>query len=135
MTAGRVLMAKTALDGHWRGVAVVARALREGGFEVILLGMATASAIAGAAVEEDPDVIGLNVGGRVEVVTRILDRLDEAGVSVSVMAGGTIAPQARDVLEKRGVVVFPPGSSLDKIVATAQRLAPVDSIRHGARDT
>jgi len=116
-------MAKTALDGHWRGTSVVSRALREEGFEVIFLGMATASAIASAAVEEDPDIIGLNVGGSVEVVTRILDRLEEAGLSLPVMAGGTIAPQARTVLEERGVEVFPPGSSLDEIVATSHRLA------------
>ena len=127
MTAGKVLMAKTALDGHWRGTAVVARALRDEGFEVIYLGMATASAIANAAVQEDPDIIGLNVGGRIEVVTRILDRLEEADVSAPVMAGGTIAPQGREALEKRGVAVFPPGSSLDEIVATSRRLAGSDS--------
>ena len=123
MTTGKILIAKTALDGHWRGTTVVATALRNGGFEVVFLGMATASDIAGAAVEEDPDIIGLNVGGRVEVVARILDRLNEAGVTVPVMAGGTISPQARTFLKKRGVAVFTPGSSLDAIVTTARRLA------------
>lgn len=126
MEVGKVLMAKTALDGHWRGTAVVSRALMEAGFAVVLLGMAKASDIVDAAVQETPDIIGLNVGGRVEVVERILDALEEAGLDLPVMAGGTIAPRARTTLEKRGVVVFTPGSSLDAIVATARELMGVD---------
>jgi methylmalonyl-CoA mutase, C-terminal domain len=118
----KMLFAKTALDGHWRGSAVVTRALRDAGFEVVLLGMARASEIAEAAIQEDADIIGLNVGGRIEVVLRILDRLEEAGVTAPVMAGGTIPPQAKPILEERGVEVFPPGSALDDIVAAALRL-------------
>ena len=118
----RVLLAKTSLDGHWRGITVVARALRDAGFEVIPLGMAKASDIAAAAEQEDPDLIGLNVGGRIEIVERILDTLDAAGVDAPVMAGGTIPPQWISRLEARGVAVFPPGSSLDDIADTARRL-------------
>jgi methylmalonyl-CoA mutase C-terminal domain/subunit len=120
--APRVLVAKTSLDGHWRGINVVARALRDGGFEVILAGMVTGSTIVRIAADEDVDLIGLNVGGRVEVVERILDTLEEAGVDVPVMAGGTIPHYAADRLEARGVSCFPPGSSLDDIVAHARRL-------------
>ena len=120
--ARRVLMAKTSLDGHWRGINVVSRALRDGGFEVILAGMATAETIARVAADEDVDLIGLNVGGRVEVVERILDTLQEHGVDVPVIAGGTIPHYAVERLEARGVRSFPPGSSLEAIVACAREL-------------
>lgn len=119
----RVLIAKTSLDGHWRGVNVVARALRDGGFEVILAGMVTADTIARVAADEDVDLIGLNVGGRVEVVERILNRLEETNVQVPVMAGGTIPHYAVRRLEARGVACFPPGSALDDIVEHARRVA------------
>jgi methylmalonyl-CoA mutase, C-terminal domain len=122
MTGPRVLMAKTSLDGHWRGINVVSRALRDGGFEVILAGMVTSDQIAGIARDEDIDLVGLHVGGRVEVVDRILDALDAAGVSVPVIAGGTIPHYAAAHLAERGVASFPPGSALDDIVAAARRL-------------
>jgi methylmalonyl-CoA mutase C-terminal domain/subunit len=118
----RVLIAKTSLDGHWRGVNVVSRALREGGFEVILAGMATADTIARVAADEDVDLIGLNVGGRVEVVERILDTLAQHSVTAPVFAGGTIPPYAAEILERRGVHCFPPGSSLEDIVTAAREL-------------
>src|SRR4051794_39111710 len=118
----RVLVAKTSLDGHWRGINVVARALRDGGFEVILAGMVTGSTIVRIAADEDVDLIGLNVGGRVEVVERILDTLEESGVDVPVMAGGTIPHYAAERLTARGVACFPPGSQLEDIVTHARRL-------------
>lgn len=122
-TAGaRVLMAKTSLDGHWRGINVVSRALRDAGFEVILAGMATADTIAKVASDEDVDLIGLNVGGRVEVVERILDVLHQAGIRVPVFAGGTIPPYAAERLSARHVRCFPPGSSTDDIVEAAREL-------------
>ena len=125
----RVLMAKTSLDGHWRGINVVARALRDGGFEVILAGMVTAPTIARVAADEDVDLIGLNVGGRVEVVERILDALAEAEIDVPVMAGGTIPHYAVERLEARGVSCFPPGSALDDIVVRARQLTATVSGR------
>ena len=112
----RVLMAKTSLDGHWRGINVVSQALRDGGFEVILVGMVTGETIARVAVDEDVDLIGLNVGGRVEVVERILDTLADAEVDVPVLAGGTIPHYAVERLQARGVTCFPPGSALEDIV-------------------
>jgi methylmalonyl-CoA mutase C-terminal domain/subunit len=121
-TRARVLVAKTALDGHWRGLQVVAKTLRDGGFEVILIGMARDDEIAAAAQSEDVDLIGLNVGGRIAVVERILDKLVEAGVTAPVMAGGTIPPEGARRLAARGVATFPPGSSLEDIVTTARRL-------------
>lgn len=118
----RVLIAKTSLDGHWRGVSVVARALRDAGFEVILLGMVTGEEIARAAVDEDAELIGLNVGGRIEVAERIVGTLRSEGYEGPVFAGGTIPPYAIRRLKDLGVESYPPGSSLRLIVDAARRL-------------
>ncbi len=125
----KILLAKTALDGHWRGVSVVARALREADMEVILVGMAVAEEIAAAARDEDVDLVGLNVGGRIEIVERVLDLLAAEGSNLPVLAGGTIAPKAAATLQARGVAVFPPGSALSDIVATARTLAADKRLR------
>ena len=123
LSPARVLVAKSSLDGHWRGVAVVSRALRESGFEVILGGMLRPSEIAAVAAAEDVDLVGINVGGRVEVVERALDEMESAGVGdIPVFVGGTVPPQAIPRLTGRGVEVFPPGSSLASIVEEARRL-------------
>lgn len=118
----RIIIAKTGLDGHWRGTLLVSRALRDAGFEVIMLGMARGTDITSAAVEEDADLVGLNIGGRVEIVERILDELAEAAPGVPVFAGGVVPPWVRRRLESRGVEVFPPGSKLEDIVDSARRL-------------
>lgn len=118
----RVLVAKTSLDGHWRGVDLVSRVLRDVGFEVIVLGMATPEVIAATAIQEDVDLVGLNVGGRVEVAERAITAIRHKGSNVPVIAGGTIAPWARKRLEAVGVEVFPPGSNTRDIVSAALRL-------------
>jgi methylmalonyl-CoA mutase, C-terminal domain len=120
--ARRVLLAKTALDGHWRGISVVARALRDGGFQVILGGMSTGTEIVRAAIDEDVDLVGLNVGGHVEVAERIIGELRAARADLPIFAGGIIAPWAAKRLRALGVEVFPPGSQLDQIVECARRL-------------
>ena len=118
----RILLAKTALDGHWRGISVVARALRDGGFQVILGGMSTGTEIVRAAIDEDVDLVGLNVGGHVEVAERIIGELRAARADLPIFAGGIIAPWAAKRLQALGVEVFPPGSQLDEIVDCARRL-------------
>ncbi|MCC7121281.1 MAG: cobalamin-dependent protein [Gammaproteobacteria bacterium] len=118
----RVLLAKTGLDGHWRGVNLVAQALRDAGFEVILAGMVRADQIVRVAVDEDVDLIGLNVGGHVDVVERILDTLGAEVPDIPVFAGGIIPPWMAARLAARGVEAYPPGSSLADIVAAATRL-------------
>lgn len=123
---GRVVVAKTSLDGHWRGVSVVARALRDAGFEVILLGMVRDSEIARAAIDEDADLVGLNVGGRIQVAERIIQTLRNGGYEGPVFAGGTVPPYAVKKLGAMGVECFPPGSSLDTIVEAAKRLTGND---------
>ena len=119
---GKILFAKTALDGHWRGPAVVVHALRDAGFEVVYLGMATADEIAAAAAQEDADLVALNMGGSLAVVMRILDCLEKQAPGAGVMLGGTIQPQHRSVLAERGVSTFPPGSLFPDIVKEARRL-------------
>jgi methylmalonyl-CoA mutase, C-terminal domain len=121
-TPRRILLAKTALDGHWRGISVVARALRDGGFQVILGGMSTGTEIVRAAIDEDVDLVGLNVGGHVEVAERIIGELRTARADLPIFAGGIIAPWAAKRLQALGVEVFPPGSQLDQIVDCARRL-------------
>lgn len=118
----RILMAKTSLDGHWRGITIVERALREAHFEVITLGMATPDEIVRAAVDEQVDIVGLNLGGRSAVVERIVAQLRSQGCDAAVMVGGVITPKTKKALESAGIAVFPPGSSLEDIVATARRL-------------
>lgn len=118
----RILLAKTGLDGHWRGVSVVARALRDAGFEVVMIGMANVDEIVRAAVDEDVDLIGLSVGGHVQVAERAVEALREEGLDKPVFAGGVIPPHAKRRLEAKGVEVYPPGSQLPDIVAAAERL-------------
>ncbi|TVS11499.1 MAG: cobalamin-binding protein [Gammaproteobacteria bacterium] len=118
----RILLAKTGLDGHWRGPSVVAKALRDGGFEVIMIGMTTVDEIVQAALDEDVDLVGLSIGGHVEVAERAVLALREAGIERPVFAGGVVPPWARKRLEAQGVEVYPPGSQLPDIVAAARRL-------------
>jgi methylmalonyl-CoA mutase, C-terminal domain len=118
----RILMAKTGLDGHWRGPTIVARALRDAGFEVIMIGMANTDEIVRAAIDEDVDLVGLNIGGHINVALRAVNSVREARPEVPVFAGGTVPPHAKKQLESLGVEVFPPGSQLHEIVAAAERL-------------
>jgi len=120
--ARRILLAKTSLDGHWRGLSVVARALRDGGFHVIMGGMLTGQEIVRAAVDEDVDLVGLNVGGHVEVVVRVIGELRAARPNLPIFAGGVLPPSSCRRLGELGVETYPPGSSLEDIVEAARRL-------------
>ena len=126
----RILLAKTGLDGHWRGISAVAMALRDAGFEVLLLGMARAEEIAATAIQEDVDPVGLNVGGRIEVVERIVAAIRQAAPDMPIFAGGTLSPSALRRLEELGIPGFPPGSSLPSIVESARRLVAVGEVPH-----
>ena len=118
----RILMAKTGLDGHWRGPTIVSRALRDAGYEVIMIGMATTDDIVRAAVDEDVDLVGLNIGGHIDVAIRAVNAVQEARPGLAIFAGGTVPPHAKKQLEALGVEVYPPGSQLADIVAAAARL-------------
>ncbi|MBW1674049.1 MAG: cobalamin-dependent protein [Deltaproteobacteria bacterium] len=72
----KVLMAKTALDGHWRGVYVVSRAMRDAGMEVIYGGDLNPYQIVATAIQEDVDVLGLNIGGQYYQVRIVIEQLN-----------------------------------------------------------
>ena len=124
----RVLVAKPGLDGHDRGAKLVARALRDAGFEIIYLGIRQRpEAIAKIAVQEDVRIVGLSIlsGAHVALTQKTMDALRAAGADdVLVVVGGTI-PQ-RDIpklMESGAAGVFPTGTPLDKVVEMVQALA------------
>ena len=114
----RVLIAKTSIDGHWRGAAVVSVALRDAGMEVVYGGQLTADEIAAAAIQEGVHVVGLNIGGSYGTVEKIMQTLHSSGLDdVLVVAGGNIPPEDIPVLKQFGIAeVFPPGTETDSIV-------------------
>jgi methylmalonyl-CoA mutase C-terminal domain/subunit len=117
----RVLMAKIGLDGHDRGVKVVARALRDAGMEVVYTGLHRSPAeVARTALDEDVDAIGVSVlsGAHMTIFPRLLEHLREEGADdVLVIAGGTILPEDAAALEELGVTrVFGVDTPLDEIV-------------------
>ena len=127
----RVLLAKPGLDGHDRGVKVIARALRDSGMEVIYLGLRTTpEAIARAAVQEDVDVIGVsNLSGAYgTLLPAVADALRDAGVDLArvvLFGGGTIPPDDHARLEAAGYRrIFAPGSSLESIAAYVEKEVP-----------
>lgn len=115
----RVLMAKTSLDGHWRGVVTVASAFKDAGMEVVYGGQATAAQIVQAAIQEDVDVIGLNIGGRFGHVGEMIRMLKENGMDdILIIAGGPLLKEDIPELKQLGVAeVFPSGSKTKEIVA------------------
>mgnify|MGYP001581396564 CR=1 FL=1 len=117
----RVLVAKPGLDGHDRGAKVVARALRDAGFEVIYTGLhQTPEQIVATAIQEDVDVIGLSIlsGTHMIVFPRILELLTAQGADhITVIGGGTILPKEMRELRARGVAeLWGVDSSTDEIV-------------------
>ena len=118
-------MAKTGLDGHWRGPTIVATALRDAGFEVIMIGMARADEVVQAAIDEDVDLVGLNIGGHIDVALRAVEQVQKECEGMPVFAGGVVPPHARRRLEALGVEVYPPGSQLPDIVDAARRLTGI----------
>jgi methylmalonyl-CoA mutase, C-terminal domain len=118
----RVLVAKPGLDGHDRGVRVVARALRDAGMEVIYTGLhQTPEQVAETALQEDVDVVGLSIlsGAHMTLVPKIKALLREKDMSdVLVLVGGIIPEEDAKKLIKDGEAdqIFTPGDPLDKII-------------------
>jgi methylmalonyl-CoA mutase C-terminal domain/subunit len=118
----RVIVAKPGLDGHDRGAKVIARALRDAGFEVVYTGLhQTPEQIVHAVVQEDADALGLSLlsGAHLVLVPKVVELLAQAGRSdVLLLVGGIIPDADIAVLEKAGVArVFTPGSALGEIGA------------------
>ena len=117
----RIIVAKPGLDGHDRGAKIIARALRDAGFEVIYTGLhQTPEMIAAAAIQEDVDAVGLSImsGAHMTLFPAVIDLLREKGANDVAVFGGGIIPQD-DVprLKEKGVAeVFLPGSSTQAII-------------------
>ena len=117
----RVVVAKPGLDGHDRGAKVIARALRDAGFEVIYTGLhQTPEQVVQAVVQEDADAVGLSLlsGAHLTLVPRVIDGLRAQGLDdVLVIVGGIIPEGDIPALKELGVAeVFTPGASLDTTV-------------------
>jgi methylmalonyl-CoA mutase, C-terminal domain len=117
----RILVAKPGLDGHDRGAKIIARALRDGGFEVIYTGLhQTPEMIAEAAVQEDVDGVGLSIlsGAHMTLFPEVLRLLREKGAEdVAVFGGGIIPDEDAHKLAELGVRgIFTPGASTEDIV-------------------
>ena len=121
----RILVAKPGLDGHDRGVKVIARALRDGGFEVLYTGLhQTPEQIVAAAIQEDVDAIGVSLlsGAHMTLIPKILGELtNQEAQDIMVFAGGIIPDSDAAELKKLGVAeVFTPGSSTEGVVTWAR---------------
>jgi methylmalonyl-CoA mutase, C-terminal domain len=125
----RILMAKVGLDGHDRGVKVVARALRDAGFEVIYTGLhRTPEEVVEAAVQEDVDVIGLSIlsGAHMALVPPVLQQLKaNDAADIKVVVGGVIPLNDRQKLRDMGAAaVFDQDTDTDAIVEWIRREVP-----------
>jgi methylmalonyl-CoA mutase C-terminal domain/subunit len=121
----RVVLAKLGLDGHDRGIQVVARALRDAGMEVIYTGLWQSIAAAVRAVEdEDADVLGVSLlsGAHLTLIPELMQRLKERELThVTVIVGGIVPQPDIPRLEQLGVArVFTPGASLSEIIRYIQ---------------
>jgi methylmalonyl-CoA mutase, C-terminal domain len=118
----RVVVAKPGLDGHDRGAKIIARALRDAGFEVIYTGLfQTPEQIVATTIQEDADAVGLSVlsGAHMTLFPLVQQKLREKGVDDVVLFGGGIIPDD-DIaeLKERGVAeLFTPGANLDAITS------------------
>jgi len=117
----RILLAKPGLDGHDRGIKVVARALRDAGMEVIYSGLhQTPEQIVNTALQEGVDGIGLSIlsGAHNMIFSKVMALLNEKGLSdLLTFGGGTIPPKDRDRLKAMGVgKIFTPGTDTQDIV-------------------
>ncbi|ALM73987.1 methylmalony-CoA mutase [Thermococcus barophilus] len=120
----RVVVAKPGLDGHDRGAKVVARALRDAGFEVIYTGIRqTPEQIVETVIQEDAPVLGMSIlsGAHMVLVPKVLRLLEEKGLKLNedivVFVGGIIPPDDAEELKKMGVAeVFGPGTPLSKVI-------------------
>ena len=126
----RVLVAKPGLDGHDRGAKLVARALRDAGFEVIYTGIRQKpEVIASIALQEDVDLVGLSIlsGAHVGLTRKTIDAMRAMGVGdIKVVVGGTV-PQSdvHTLLDLGAAAVFPTGTSIETLVDEVRKLTGI----------
>jgi methylmalonyl-CoA mutase C-terminal domain/subunit len=123
----RVVVAKVGLDGHDRGAKVVARALRDAGFEVIYTGLRRSPEdVVEIALQEDADVIAISIlsGAHMTLIPRILNLLKERNADdILIIAGGTIPEDDAEQLKQMGVRgVYPPGTLIEQFVTDLRRM-------------
>ncbi len=123
-TPVRIVLAKLGLDGHDRGIKVVARILRDAGMEVIYLGLRqTTASIIAAAEQEDADAIGLSMhnAGHLTLGPAMIEAMREAELEVPLIIGGIVPDQDITQLLDAGVaVVLGPGASSESVVASVR---------------
>ena len=125
----RIVLAKVGLDGHDRGVKVVARALRDAGFEVIYTGLRqTPAMVVDAALQEDAQVIGLSLhsGAHMTLFPAVVEELKKKeATDIVVFGGGIIPDEDIEALKKGGVAeIFTPGTPLEDIVGWLRERFP-----------
>ncbi|MEM4472853.1 MAG: cobalamin B12-binding domain-containing protein [Archaeoglobaceae archaeon] len=127
----RVLIAKVGLDGHDRGAKVLARFLRDAGFEVIYTGLhRTPQEVARAAVDEDVDVVGISLlsGAHIPLVPRVIQYIREFGGNpdeILILVGGTIPHDDFPKLKEAGVDgIFIPGTPISEIIKFIKEKLP-----------
>ena len=122
----RIVLAKVGLDGHDRGIKVVARLLRDAGMEVVYTGLfQTPEMVAHAAIQEDVDVVGLSMlsGAHLTLAPLVIEALRGQGSDIPVVVGGIVPHNDLDDMTRAGVAaVFGPGASADEMVATINAL-------------
>lgn len=123
----RVLVAKVGLDGHDRGVKIVARILRDAGMEVIYTGLRqTPQMVVATAIDEDVDVIGLSMhsGAHLTLAPKVVELLAEEQAAIPVVVGGIIPEQDIQRLLDAGVAeVLHPGASAEEVASTVRAVA------------
>ncbi len=123
----RVLVAKVGLDGHDRGVKIVARILRDAGMEVIYTGLRqTPAMVVATAIDEDVDVIGLSMlsGAHLTLAPKVVEFLRAEGSDIPVVVGGIVPDLDVSKLLEAGVhAVLHPGASADEVAATVTAAA------------
>lgn len=135
MAGERVLVAKVGLDGHDRGVKIVARTLRDAGFEVIYTGLfQTPQTVASAAVDEDVDAIGLSMlsGAHMTLAPLVVEALRARGVDIPVIVGGIVPDHDVDELSAAGIAkVLTPGATAVEVVAAVREAidASIDAVQ------
>jgi methylmalonyl-CoA mutase C-terminal domain/subunit len=120
----RIVLAKLGLDGHDRGIKVVARILRDAGMEVIYLGLrGTTESIVSAVEQEDADAVGLSMhnAGHLTLAPKMVDALAAADLDVPLIIGGIVPSEDVPRLHEAGVAaVLGPGASADEVAATVR---------------